>query len=164
MIRKLVLVLMSCTLFACDLVKEADAINENLDAKTIWIFAQINVPQKDNKVEDYYYYARVSESLFQRIKDNEIEKGYIFLEDIKYWGDNDLIYDYADNEDVGSMLFRIEDIRRIRLIKTEPKAGMGSEQFDDLKDTPLPTEPLPKTVEMKKEISLPVAELLPAVE
>lgn len=112
----------------CDL-QEAIAINENLDERKVWVFAQINVPEEE-KIEDYYYFGKVSRSLYNGIRANNIARGFILFEEVKYWGDNDIITEYADVRSSGELVFRIEDLRKIELLKTAPIAGRGSEQFD----------------------------------
>ncbi len=112
----------------CDL-QEAIAINENLDERKVWVFAQINVPEEE-KIEDYYYFGKVSRSLYNGIRANNFARGFILFEEVKYWGDNDIITDYADVRSSGELVFRIEDLRKIELLNTAPIAGRGSEQFD----------------------------------
>jgi len=59
--------------------------------------------------------------LYQRIADNEIQSGFILLENVKFWCTDDLVHDYADNELSGELIFPIEDIHRIELINQRPR-------------------------------------------
>lgn len=130
--RKYLIVLLLPFLIAgCNVGEEASALKENANQKKIWAFLQINVPEEDNKLESYYYFGRVSESLYHKISDNRIRRGFILLEDVHYWGDKNLIYQYKDNENQGNLVFRIEDIRRIKRVNKKPVVGKGAEQYDE---------------------------------
>lgn len=120
-------------LSGCDFYEEGIALKENVDEKKIWAFFQFNVPEEGRKIESYYYYAQISKCLFDRISKNEIKKGFILLQTVKYFGNDNLIHEYRDSENQGDILFRIEDIRRLILVRKEPKAGLGLEQFDEPK-------------------------------
>ena len=109
---------------------EANAINDNTSEEKVWVFIQFHVPLKNKKIKDYYYYGKISEPLYVRIKGNRINTGFILLDDVKYWGGDDLIHEYADGENEGEIVFRIEDIRKIELVNKKPVAGRGSEQFE----------------------------------
>jgi hypothetical protein len=117
-------------LVGCDL-DEAESVKHNISEETVWTFSQFNVPEDDGEIEDYYYYGRVSKSLYKKISRNEIQKGFILLQDVMYWGKDDLIHDYRDGEFTGDLIFRIEDVRRMRMIQKAPKAGFGSDQFEE---------------------------------
>ncbi len=116
-------------LSGCDL-DEAHAIKDNASDKRVWVFIQFNIPLKNNKLEDYYYYGKISQPLYERIRSNQIKSGFILLDDVKYWGRDDIIYDYADGENEGEIVFRIEDIRKMELVNKRPIAGKGREQFE----------------------------------
>ncbi len=120
-------------LSGCDPMEEVPALKNNISQETIWAYIQFNVPEDNNKMETYYYYGQVAKPLFDKINNNKIKKGFIFLREVKYWGKDNLIHDYKDAEFSGDMTFRIEDIRRIRVVNKEPVAGRGSEQFDEPK-------------------------------
>ena len=115
--------LMLTLLSACNMRDEAEAAREFQDGKKIWVFAQINVPKEDNTIEDYYYFAQINESLYKKIKDHRIEQGFIVLEKVRYWTNDDTIKSIGDEIYGDEMLFRIEDIRKIDLVKNEPAIG-----------------------------------------
>ncbi|MEJ2692112.1 MAG: hypothetical protein P8166_03405 [Candidatus Thiodiazotropha sp.] len=108
---------------------EVQAAKDNISDKKVWAFIQFNVPFKNDQIEDYYYYGKISKPLYTRIKGNRIKTGFIWLADVKYWGNDDLIHDFADGENKGDVIFRIEDIRRMELVNRKPIAGRGREQF-----------------------------------
>jgi hypothetical protein len=110
--------------------QEIEAVQSNINTEKVWVFIQLNVKEENNGLESYYYYAKISKKIYQKISQNTLQNGFIFLENVKYWGDNDLIYDYEDAENTGYLIFRIEDISKIDLIKVEPIVGKGIEQFD----------------------------------
>jgi hypothetical protein len=123
-----------CVLFllvGCDAKSEISALSTMADKEKVWVFAQFNVREDKDGMESYYYYGSVPKRLYQAIKYNKIHRGFILLEKVKYWGDNDLIHEYKDRENPGELVFRIEDLVRIRIVNQEPIAGKGSEQFEE---------------------------------
>ncbi|MCU7844235.1 MAG: hypothetical protein KZQ93_10385 [Candidatus Thiodiazotropha sp. (ex Monitilora ramsayi)] len=123
------LVLLSVLLTGCNLNDEVQAAKANSSSKKVWVFAQFNVPLKDNGIESYYYYGKISFPLYTRITNNQIQSGFILMDDAMYWGNDNLIYEFRDGESEGEILFRIEDIRRIELVNKRPKPGLGRDQF-----------------------------------
>ena len=91
---------------------------------------QFNIPEEGEKIESYYYFGEVSEDLFNMISENKINKGFISLNNVKYWGDNDKIVDYADDEYSGNLVFRIENIERIEKMNVEPNFGNEADAED----------------------------------
>lgn len=118
-------------LVGCNVPDEVQALDANVGPKKVWIFVQFNVPEEGDQIETYYYYAKISERLLDRISTNAIESGFILMEDVRYWGDGDLLYAYRDIESSGELIFRIEDIAKLEPIRVEPKVGLGYEQFDE---------------------------------
>lgn len=118
-------------LSACNPADEVEAAREFQDGKKIWIFAQFNVPKEDNTIEDYYYFAQINESLYEKIKDHRIKQGFIVLEKVRYWTNDDTIESIGDEIYADEMLFRIEDIRKIDLVKKEPRIGFKYGQKED---------------------------------
>lgn len=129
------IIILLFSVVGCNAEQEVQALNSNLNNEKVWVFAQFNVREEADGLESYYYYAKITKSLYNEISQNKLQKGFIYLESVKYWGENDLIYDYADGENAGELIFRIEDIAKIDLVKVEPIIGKGIEQFD-LKSEP----------------------------
>jgi len=127
-----------CSLTACNMTEEGSTLAKNISTKKIWTFIQFNVPEENDKIDSYYYYGLISQTLYHEIRNGDVDNGFIHLEQVKYWGDDDLIYNYADAENYGDLVFRIEDIRRIKLVKQAPKAGLGAEQFETSPPTVTP--------------------------
>lgn len=122
-IKYIILGLMLIALSACKVGDEIEALKEVPDGKKIWVFAQMNVPQENNEIEDYYYFAQINESLYEKIKNQKIKEGFIVFQRTRYWSRDDVIKSIADEMYSDEMLFRIEDIRKIDLVKKEPKIG-----------------------------------------
>jgi hypothetical protein len=118
-------------LIGCDAKSEVSALSAMGDEEKVWVFAQFNVREDKDGMDSYYYYGMVSKNIYQAIRRNKIHGGFILLERVKYWGDDDLIYEYKDRDFSGEIVFRIEDLVRIRLVRNEPIAGKGSEQFEE---------------------------------
>jgi hypothetical protein len=122
-IKYFILGLMLIMVSACKVGNEIEALKEVQDSQKIWVFAQLNVPQENNKIEDYYYFAQINESLYKKIKNQKIKEGFIVFQKTRYWSKDDVIKSIADEMYSDEMLFRIEDIRKIDLVKKEPKIG-----------------------------------------
>lgn len=139
-------ILVALFVSGCNL-DEIQAAKDNTSEKKVWAFIQFNVPFKNDQIEDYYYYGKISKPLYTKIKGNRIKTGFILLADVKYWGKDDLIHDYADGENKGEIVFRIEDIRRIELVNKRPIAGRGREQFELKEKVAEGTQALPERSE-----------------
>ncbi len=124
------LALSLCALCACQSGTDLLSITNSTEDKGQWVFMQLNVAQDNDKFDSYYYYANISSHLYQQIKHNQIKRGFIHLNQVKYWGNDDLIHDYQNNEEQGDIIFRIEDIKKINPINQEPISGLGIEQFE----------------------------------
>lgn len=132
--KKILIILALLLMLGCNMKDEVTAANANLKEDHIWIFAQFNVPEEKDQMETYYYYGLVSESLYNAIANNAISSGFIQLKNVKYWGDNNLIYDYKDIERSGQLIFRIEHIVKLNPVNVEPIVGKGFEQFENQED------------------------------
>ena len=119
-------------LSACNIDNEPEDLKPLSGRHTLWVFAQFNIPDEEG-TESYYYYGRISKKLYQKIRRNQLNSGFVLLENIHYWGTDDLIYTYKDQENTGDRVFRIEDLRSVRPVSNPPVAGLGVEQYDDVK-------------------------------
>lgn len=131
MFRVVMIVWMVAMLQGCNIDSEYRALHAmGDDDQRVWAFLQINVQEEEDGVESYYYFAQISQTLYQGISRNQLSEGFLRLENVRYWGNDDLIYDYKDIEYTGEIVFRIEDIQRISLINNEPVVGLGYEQYE----------------------------------
>lgn len=126
----LILVISLFSLSSCKASQELDAIAADSDAATNWTFIHFNVNHQNGEMESYYYYGRVASRLYQLIAGNQLHSGFIRMRDVRYWGNDDKVYAYRNEEDSGELVFRIEDIQRIKLLQAEPKitGGLANEQ------------------------------------
>ncbi|MCJ8169480.1 hypothetical protein [Atopomonas sediminilitoris] len=134
------LLLAAALLSACD--KPAEELRAPLaDAapKQLWAFIHFNVPSETG-MDSYYYYGRIAQPLYRLIKNNRAQRGFITLEEVRYWGNDDKIHAYADRENTGEVVFRIEDIKQIELIANAPQVGLGYEQYREAKPLPTPED------------------------
>ncbi|UUY07346.1 hypothetical protein LRS11_16155 [Pseudomonas sp. J452] len=127
----LLLLTLTLALAGCQLEDETLALEANAKEEQVWTFIQFNVPEEDEGLESFYYYGKVSKSLYQLISSNRLQSGFLRLQDMHYWGDDDLIYTYRDPQNSGEMVFRIEDIRSMKLVRKAPTPGLGYEQFEE---------------------------------
>ena len=107
----------------CDM-DEANALNDQMGENTIWVFAQFNIPQKGREYEDYYYYGKVNEQLYNRIKSNRIQSGFILMEDVMYWGNDDLIHEFGlkPSPSFKSILSQVEEAKLSNQISNRSEA------------------------------------------
>ncbi|WP_133406380.1 membrane lipoprotein lipid attachment site-containing protein [Parashewanella tropica] len=130
--KKLIIAL--CTLFlvtACNFESEVKSIQAASASEKMWAYIEFSVPQTKGKNQPYFYYAEISKQAFQKISNNDTPTGFILLEKVKYWNNDDLIEAYKDKENTGDLAFRIEHIIRINPINFEPVVGQGYEQFEE---------------------------------
>lgn len=121
--NRIVVVLLFFSLSACNIESKLFPKQAIDNGKKIWTFISFNVPQKGGGIEDYYYFGLISENLYQKIKTHEIKDGLLFMEKVKYWNTEDAIESYADELYSDELAFRIEDIVKLELVKTEPVNG-----------------------------------------
>jgi hypothetical protein len=129
---KKLLGLLTITLFlgACRAGDEVSALDAVDDKTLAWTFIQLNVPEEDGGSETYFLYGQISKPLLGQIAENRIKQGFLFLRNVRYWDSDNIIRAYRDGENSGDLIYRIEDIRRIKFVRTEPQIGMGYEQFE----------------------------------
>lgn len=118
--KNTILLLLVFLITACNSSDEVTALSKLGDGERVWAYMQFNIPEEDDKIDSYYYFGEVSEQLYELISSNQINQGFISLNNVKYWGDNDRIIDYADDEYSGNLVFRIENIERIEKMNGEP--------------------------------------------
>lgn len=134
--NKIIIAFAFLILAGCDARSELAAIEAISDEDKSWIFAQFNVVEEDDKIDSYYYYGKVSDKLIALIKQNKISAGFILMEEVRYWGDNDIVYEYVNEEYTGDLVFRIEDIAKIQFIHTPPAIGLSYEQAEEQESEP----------------------------
>lgn len=146
--KPLLLFVFSLLLSACEQPEaEVKALVADSAEQRIWAFIHFNVPSESG-MDSYYYYGRIAQPLYRLIKNNRAQRGFITLEEVRYWGNDDKIHAYADRENTGEMVFRIEDIKQIELIANPPQVGLGYEQYREAKpQTPSPSEAAPPASE-----------------
>ena len=117
---KVLLLCVFTLLSGCRFSEEVDAATSNISEERVWVFAQFNVPEENDAMETYYYYGSMAQPMYDKVVNNEVESGFILLKQVRYWGDDDRVHDYKDSEDSGNLIFRIEDLRRVKLINQDP--------------------------------------------
>ena len=104
----------------CDAEDTFTAIKQSIDEDTIWVFAQINIPEDNDEVADYYYYGRIKKDIYDLIIDGQLKNGFILFRDIRYWNNDDEVEKFEDEAYAGDATFRIEHMVKIDLIKGDP--------------------------------------------
>ena len=113
----------------CNVANEIETLSDNTGQELVWTFIQFNVPEEGGNIESYYYFAEVAKPLLEKINGNKLTNGFIYLQNVHYWGSDDVIYAFKDKENAGSILFRIEDIRKLKTLNNAPIVGQGIEQY-----------------------------------
>jgi len=116
---KLIWILALLNLSGCEADDVHSLVKQSIDQNSIWIFAQINVPEGDG-IEDYFYFGRVNKSIFDQMVNGTLDSGFIFFRDVRYFNENDQVVKYEDHVDSGNMVFRIEHIVKIDIEKGDP--------------------------------------------
>lgn len=136
--KNIAITLLAMALAACGSGESTKAVQQEwtaLDAATrgpsAWVFMHLNVPEEQGGMDSYYYFARISSPIYERIRRNELERGFITLQDVRYWNNDDRIQAYRDAADSGELVFRIEDIRMITLLRKEPRVGDDYDQHEE---------------------------------
>ena len=96
-----------------------DTVKQSIDEDTLWIYAQINVPEEEG-IEDYFYFGRVNKGVYTKFVDHEIKDGVIVFRDVRYWNTDNKIEVYEDAVDTGTLIFRLEDVVYLRVQKGDP--------------------------------------------
>lgn len=130
--QRLLLGLLFLLISACNFGEEVNSITEFQDGKKVWVFIQFNVEQENKKIEDYYYFGQINSSLYKKITSRKIQRGFITLKKVRYWANDNSIKSYSDELYSDEMLFRVEDIRKMDLLKIEPEPGFKYSYEKDL--------------------------------
>jgi hypothetical protein len=117
---KLLLLASLLVFTGCDAEDTFTTIKQSIDEDTIWVFAQINIPVEDDKIEDYYYYGRIKNDIYDLMVDGQLKDGFILFRDIRYWNDDNKVEKFENEADAGDITFRIEHIVKIDLSKGDP--------------------------------------------
>ncbi len=62
--KKIILISFLLFLSACDLEDEFSAYSKSVDKEKVWVFAEFSTPREGDKIDSYYYYGKVSNSLY----------------------------------------------------------------------------------------------------
>ena len=133
--KNFIVIAITLLLTACNANDEVTAISKLGSQDRVWAYMQFNIPEEGDKFESYYYFGEVSEDLLNMISENQINEGFISINNVKYWGDNDKVVDYADDEYSGNLVFRIENIERIEKMNGEPNFGNEADTAVDDNET-----------------------------
>ncbi|MEM6910950.1 MAG: hypothetical protein AAF555_05140 [Verrucomicrobiota bacterium] len=122
------LVLTTFIFASCNMEDAVAQIEQTIDQDTIWVYAQINVPEAGGKIDDYFYYGRISRKLHQEYLDRKVDSGPILFRDVRYWSNEDNFVIYEDETYTGDLVFRIEDIVFVRILKGDPLVTTQAEE------------------------------------
>lgn len=78
----------------------------------VWVFCQFNVPEENDQIGTYWYFGSMSKILYEKITNNELDRGFMKLTDVHFWND-DVIEYYEDAHYAGTLSFRIEHVVEI---------------------------------------------------
>ena len=129
---RILIFIMALLLNACKLDSEVGTATQRFSDETIWVWIQLNVPEEQDSIESYYYYARINKDLYTGITTNKIEEGFILLRDVRYWNTDDVIEIYDTDLEKGVVTFRVEHIVHMVEVKNPPEAGYTYDENDPL--------------------------------
>ncbi|GGD27006.1 hypothetical protein [Flavobacterium orientale] len=92
-------------------IPETDTYNQ-------WVYITIEtVLTRDTTT--YFYYGKINDQVMKRLNKGN-ETGHFTLKDIRYLDNDDLLELYEDEFTTGDLIFRVQDIARIQLLKKDP--------------------------------------------
>jgi len=129
---KAIIFILTVFLSGCNIADELCAADAITEKNNLWAFMHFNVPEEGGKIESYYYFGKISESLYEKINTNAISTGFMHLEEVRYWGEDDLVHEYKDNEYSGDLLFRVEHLVRVKVLNMDPLLGFKDSIQEDI--------------------------------
>jgi protease II len=124
------MLLLFVLLGGCDRTQQSSISYENSKQKT-WVYLEIKSKGEETDYR-YYLYGEIKKQLFFDISNNVIESGFFMISDVKYYDDNNLVANYADDLYTGTLVFRIEDIQMIKELKKAPDVGLGPNEIEPI--------------------------------
>lgn len=110
MIKKLLFFLVTIVLISCH--KQKNTHKE-------WVYVQVETIIKKDTIASFVYGQMKSDDI-KKMKNNSSASGIFFLDETRYINDDDLLQVYADKSDSGVMAFRIENVKVLDILKTDP--------------------------------------------
>lgn len=108
--------------------------NSKYDVQTTekkeWVYMEILTTMKKDTSTNYVY-GQVKKSIIDKIRNDESAKGLFFVENLRYFNDDDLFQVYEDKNDKGILVYRIENIQKIEFYKKDPILVYKKEQLHE---------------------------------
>ena len=101
-------------LVSCDFQSEENKFKQ----KKQWVYIEL-VTESKTDTSEYFYYGQINKSLIDDIESDKDKKGLFNLSNIRFWN-NDLLELYEDDNLVGDLVFRVQDIEEVILYKDDP--------------------------------------------
>jgi hypothetical protein len=96
-----------------------NTVVDNSTKETTWVYVESSkIIKKDTT--NYYLYGQMKSSLLEKINSKEDTDGIFQITKVRFINDDDLIEIYEDNDQLGSLYFRIQNINYLSIYKRDP--------------------------------------------
>lgn len=96
-----------------------NTVVDNSTKETTWVYVETSkIINKDTT--NYYLYGKMKSSLLDKINSKEDTEGIFQINKVRFVNDDDLIEVYEDNDQLGSLFFRIQNINYLTVYKRDP--------------------------------------------
>jgi hypothetical protein len=116
-VTRIVLIFGICILFiSCNI---SPVQNNFASGNQVWVYIEIQSTLLRDTT-DYYYYGQIKQSVIDKIDNNSFSDGLFILSEIRYLDNENKLRIFADEEDFGYKIFRINDIQYVSPLKKDP--------------------------------------------
>ncbi|MFT7345215.1 MAG: hypothetical protein ACI9XP_001809 [Lentimonas sp.] len=95
-----------------------------------WVYLVAQTAMQTDTTE-FFLYGQIKTAIAEDLMGNQKSSGVFHIEKLRYYNDDDLLEIYEDEKDEGLFIFRIQDVRRIELLKKDPVLSMDEEELSE---------------------------------
>lgn len=96
-----------------------NTIVDNTTTEATWVYVETEkIVNKDTT--NYYLYGQMKSSLLDKINSKEDTDGIFQINKVRFLNDDDLIEVYEDDDQLGRLFFRIQNINYLTVYKRDP--------------------------------------------
>jgi hypothetical protein len=95
-----------------------------------WVYLVAQTAMQTDTTE-FFLYGQIKTAIAQDLMENQKSSGVFHIEKLRYYNDDDLLEIYEDEKDEGLFIFRIQDVRRVELLKKDPVLSMDEEELSE---------------------------------
>lgn len=95
-----------------------------------WVYLVAQTAMQTDTTE-FFLYGQIKTAIAEDLMGNQKSSGVFHIEKLRYYNDDDLLEIYEDEKDEGLFIFRIQDVRRVELLKKDPVLSMDEEELSE---------------------------------